>query len=109
MRIAIDGASGSVGRQLVPLLQARGAELLLIGRDPIVLQRLFPGFPVVAYSGIASAARGFDQFLHLATLNNDVDTDYADFEAVYVDLALQTCHAAQQAGVGVNRHGKLTP
>ena len=100
MRIAISGASGLVGRQLVPLLQARGVELLLIGRDPTALQQLFPGTPAVGYADIASAAKGFDRFLHLATLNNDADADYAAFEAVNVDLALEAYRAARQAGIG---------
>lgn len=42
MRIAISGASGFVGRQLVPLLVKKGVDLLLISRDPPKLQDLFP-------------------------------------------------------------------
>ena len=99
MRIAISGASGFVGRQLVPLLEARGAELLLIGREPILLQQLFPQCAVAGYDEIATLAKGFDQFLHLATLNNDDHADYAAFEAVNVDLAIETYRAARQAGI----------
>ena len=41
MRIVIAGASGFVGQMLVPELRARGADVMLLGRDPQALQAKF--------------------------------------------------------------------
>lgn len=42
MRILVVGASGYIGGRLVPLLAARGHELVLMSRDPRSLQARFP-------------------------------------------------------------------
>jgi uncharacterized protein YbjT (DUF2867 family) len=48
MRILVVGASGYIGGRLVPLLAARGHELVLMARDPRPLVARFPGARVVA-------------------------------------------------------------
>jgi uncharacterized protein YbjT (DUF2867 family) len=48
MRILVVGASGYIGARLVPRLQARGDELVLMSRDARPLAARFPDIPVVA-------------------------------------------------------------
>lgn len=101
MQIAITGASGYLGRQLVPYLQARGVKLLLVGRDPASLMRTFPGIPAIGYQDIAQQAQGCELLLHLAVVNNHVaGASVEDFKQVNVDLAVETCLQAQRAGIG---------
>lgn len=99
MQIAITGASGFVGRQLVPLLLERGVEVLLIGRDPDALCRTFPQCKAVGYEQL-SAASGFDGLLHLAVINNDRLADAAEIQRVNVDLPIALCREASTLGIG---------
>jgi len=48
MRILVVGASGYIGGRLVPLLQARGQDLVLMGRDARPLEARFPEARIVA-------------------------------------------------------------
>lgn len=100
LKIVITGASGFVGRQLVPQLRDAGADLLLIGRDADLLRRTFPDMRVATYADLAEAGRGYDQLLHLAVLNNDQTAEAAEFTRVNVDLMVETLHAAKAAGIG---------
>lgn len=100
MRIAVTGASGFIGRQLVPLLKARGCDVLLVGRDLAKLDALFPGMPATTYADLGQDAAGFDTMLHLAVLNNDKVADQAEFDRVNVDLPVELCRSAQTAGIG---------
>lgn len=99
MRMVVCGASGFVGRQLVPMLAEAGVELLLVGRDPGKLRRLFPAMAVCGYDDIGRAGRGFDSLLNLAVLNNDAKADAAEFHAVNVTHLLRTVEAARLAGI----------
>ena len=54
-RIAVVGASGVLGSLLAAELAARGARLLVVGRDPDRLASLGTGVPVVADLGDAGA------------------------------------------------------
>ncbi|MHA6298260.1 sugar transferase [Devosia sp. CAU 1758] len=100
MKIVVTGASGFVGRQIVPRLLQAGARLLLVGRTPETLRATFPSCQCISYSELASAGRGFDLLLHLAVRNNGDPGSYEDFAGVNVDLALETCLSARDAGIG---------
>lgn len=95
----IVGATGLVGQQLVPILAASGARLLLIGRDAEKLRAMFPQEETGTYADIATAGQGFGTLLYLATVNNDTDAPYERFKQVNVDLALETRELAARARV----------
>ena len=71
MRVLVTGASGFIGRQIVPRLVSDGFELLLVGRNPDKLSELFPSVKNCGYSSLADAGQGFELLLHLAVLNNN--------------------------------------
>ncbi len=98
-KIVITGASGFVGRQLVPLLAQKGAVLLLVGRQVSKLNERFPQHMCCEYSGIVEHARGFDQLVHLAALNNDEHAEYDQFRAINVDLLVSTVQLAKEAKI----------
>lgn len=85
MRIAITGASGSVGQMLVPRLRAKAVDLVLLGRDPARLAALFPGIPSAGLNDLA-AQSGLDAVVNLSARNNDAGGTLADFRAANVDL-----------------------
>lgn len=100
MRAVVTGASGFVGRQLVPLLAQAGVELLLVGRDPDQLARLFPDIATCGYDALATQAKGFDLLVHLAVVNNDADAPPETFFAVNVEHLLEVARSARDAGIG---------
>lgn len=99
MKLIISGATGYVGRHLVPLLRSRGLELLLVGRDSERLQRAFPDLATATYEELPEKAQGFDQFLNLATANNDLDAPLETFMKVNVDAVLELVSVARAAGI----------
>lgn len=96
--VVVTGATGNLGRQLIPLLVARGAKVIVAGRNLAKLQECFPGHPACTYDEISSNAIGADQLIHLAVLNNNVDAPIAEFERVNVDLTMLIADAARAAG-----------
>jgi lipopolysaccharide/colanic/teichoic acid biosynthesis glycosyltransferase len=99
MRIAITGASGFVGQGLVPLLSANGMDLLLVGRDPAVLEQLFPGMQACRPEELGETGRGCEFVLHMAARNNDRPGTQEEFDAVNRDHALAVMEQARAAGI----------
>ncbi len=99
MRMAVTGATGVVGKKLVTLLAAAGVDLLLVGRRPERILRLFPGQRVCGYDELEERAVGFDVLVHLAVVNNDANVDEALFHDVNVQHVLYTVERAKRAGI----------
>jgi lipopolysaccharide/colanic/teichoic acid biosynthesis glycosyltransferase/uncharacterized protein YbjT (DUF2867 family) len=98
--IAITGAGGTVGKALVPLLKARGFQLLLAGRDPAALRSIFPDDACCSLDELTDRMPALEGVLHLASLNTDAHADEAEFSAVNVELTAKLARAAADAGVG---------
>ena len=99
MRIVIAGASGFVGQMLVPELRARGADVMLLGRDPEALQAKFPECAVSDYANLSQALQGADLLLNLAVVNSDAGASLSAYQSVNVEFAATLAQAAQDAGV----------
>lgn len=95
----VAGASGNLGRQLVPSLSAAGARLLLVGRDSDKLRQMFPQHDVAIYADIASAAGQYEDLIFLAATNTGSDAPYEQFEKTNVTLALAARDLAAAGGV----------
>ncbi len=92
MKIIITGASGNIGRALVPYLAAQNHTLLLVGRDPELLNAKFPGLDNCVYSDVIQKSAGFDACIHLAIMNNNVVGDPELFRAANLDLLTTVFH-----------------
>lgn len=99
MGIVITGASGFVGRDIVPILLKSGKKLLLVGRDKERLQAQFPNVLVADYEDLAVAARGFSTLIHLAVHNNDQPGDIGVFRKANVEHLDNVLRAANTAGI----------
>lgn len=99
MKIAITGASGFVGAQLVACLAEKGAELLLVGRNPDQLARQFPGQRCCGYETLCEQAAGFDLLVHCAVANTTSSLSEAEIFAANVDLVEKVADQAAKAGV----------
>lgn len=100
MKMVITGASGFVGRQLVPLLAQAGSELLLVGRDSARLASLFPDVPACGYDQLEEQGKSFDLLVHLAVVNNNVSAPVEVFHDVNVRQMLDARAQSQRAGIG---------
>ena len=86
----VTGASGNVGRRLVPLLARHNRTVLAVGRDTTALRALFSdpsGQVAVADYEEFDRLPACDTLIHLAIRNNDAPGNLADFTAVNVDFA----------------------
>lgn len=99
LRIVITGASGFIGRQLVPRLKSMGHDLLLVGRDSEKLERAFPGMKVSGYEALVEKGGNFNLLVHLAALNNNATGDEMAFRQVNVELFADVIEKARQAGI----------
>lgn len=98
-KIVITGASGFIGVKLVPRLTTAGCELLLVGRNPAILDNLFPCIPNCKYEEIPEKASDFDALVHLAVLNNNAQEDTESFNRVNVEFLLEVLSSAKSAHI----------
>lgn len=91
MRVVVTGASGFIGRAVVPALRARGHEVM-------ALDRAATGDLAGRVDWPAQLA-GAGAVVHLAALAHSRDVDEARLRAVNVDAAVALGRAAAAAGV----------
>lgn len=99
MKIVITGATGYVGRNLVPLIVEGGHDVLLVGRDKAKISDTFPGCKCCEYNDLVRDAEGYSTLLHLAVLNNNSSESLETFLEVNVKGALETAELAREAGI----------
>jgi len=95
LKIIVTGASGYVGRNIVPTLRDHCEDLVLVGRSPDKLKKIFPDLPCCTLEELPSIAHGFDSLVHLAVLNNNAEGTEADFHKVNAELTLETAKVAE--------------
>ena len=101
MRILVVGASGYIGGRLVPLLQARGHDLVLMSRDARPLAGRFPEAVVVAAdlldpSSLTPALEGIEVAYYLAHSMGAGEAGFAERDR---QAARNFAQAAKHAGV----------
>jgi uncharacterized protein YbjT (DUF2867 family) len=101
MRVLLVGASGYIGGRLVTLLNARGHELTLMGRDAGLLRARFPGSQVVSADllepeTLAPAVQGIDIAYYLAHSMGAGERGFAERDRA---AARNFAQAAAAAGV----------
>ena len=96
MKIIITGASGFVGRNIIPLLANKDIELLLVSRTPKELNKLFPNHPAISYEDLKNEKQAFDAIVHLAVINNDSQKSLDEFREVNVHFLTRVIDAAQK-------------
>ena len=101
MRILIVGASGYIGGRLVPLLQAKGHDLILMSRDARPLAARFPDARVVAAdlldpSTLPPALEGIEVAYYLAHSMGAGERGFAERDR---QAARNFAQAAERAGV----------
>jgi nucleoside-diphosphate-sugar epimerase len=91
MRVVVTGASGFIGRAVVPALRARGHEVLAIDRAAIG--------DIAGLKDWSARLAGSDAVVHLAALAHSRGVDEARLRLVNVDAALALGKAAAAAGI----------
>jgi UDP-glucose 4-epimerase len=107
MRIAVTGASGFIGRYLVPALAAEGHEVVALGRDaegltPLVGEGVRVRATDYGAADLAEALKGVNAVVHLAGRRSRRDDDplaFRPFAETNLDLLETLFFAARDAGV----------
>ena len=97
--LVITGATGFVGRAIVPYFQRAGIDLLLVGRDTGKLQEIWPDLARCTYEELGECGSGFDAILHLAVLNNNSKASYDEYEAVNSRLLIDVASVSVAIGI----------
>ena len=91
MKIAVTGASGFLGRALVPALRSRAHEVVALDRAAIG--------DIAAVADWPARLAGMDAVVHLAALAHARGVDEARLRAVNVDASVAIGRAASAAGI----------
>lgn len=107
----VTGASGNIGRRLIPILAGQGRRILALGRDDAALSAIFADCNTVDTACYADlngqdAARDADlngqamgdTWVHLAVLNNNQSGSLDDFVRVNVDFSATICRQFNNMG-----------
>jgi lipopolysaccharide/colanic/teichoic acid biosynthesis glycosyltransferase len=89
----VTGASGNIGRYLVPMLADQGYRVLALGRDPIKLRRIYGNLTKVDcadYQVLPEQAE-CETLIHLAIRNNNQPGSTGDFTRDNVSLSILVC------------------
>jgi nucleoside-diphosphate-sugar epimerase len=94
--VALFGASGKIGRHVVPLLQERGIRVrALVHRTPLAVSADFITGSVTDPAAVREVVRGADAVVQMATTKEDPDT----FFDVSVRGTLNVLEACREEGV----------
>ncbi len=98
VKIVLVGASGFVGRNIIPCLLREKVDLVIAGRSPQRLAADFPGLTVCGIDDLAVMAKDADLFVNLSVLNNDRNASEDEFRAVNVAFMQRLYGLAKSAG-----------
>ena len=99
MKIAITGSTGFIGKLLVPILEERGVELLLLGRNASKIKGVFPRQKSFEYNEFIENFIYCDVVLHLAAANNDMHHSEDHFNRINVDFTYELANSFKELGV----------
>lgn len=85
----VTGASGTIGRSIIPMLVKDGKRVLALGRDPTILHQLYSHLPRVDQDTYDSTTQDIEcaTLIHLAVRNNDSAGSLADFVSDNLSIA----------------------
>ncbi|MCC2978183.1 sugar transferase [Sphingomonas sp. PL-96] len=89
----VTGASGNIGRHLIPLLGDQGYSILALGRDASALRTMYAKHPQVDCADYEAlpGQEICDTLIHLAVRNNDQPGTLEDFTRANVDFTNAVC------------------
>lgn len=89
----ITGASGNIGRRLIPLLGDQGYKILALGRDASVLRALYADHIQVDCADYDAFTEQeiCDTLIHLAVRNNDQIGTLEEFSRANIDFTNSVC------------------
>lgn len=96
--LVIAGATGYIGRSLVPALVAKGYPVTVVGRDKLRLADTFPGQPSLSYDELWGSKFDDAILINLATMNNNQAGSAEEFQAANAALPQRLANYAAQHG-----------